>query len=281
MQNYLYHQYNIVIMYPPCLIFSENLLPELRIRVAHQLRSAGFTQSDIAHAFHVSQAMVSKYLSKIVEPSEELDEVATEIARMFSQKRDEKDILLYVCQTCFRWREGGITCVLHNLSNCTVCFNLRSPEIMDRKQKIIQNVKEALALLESSPSVVDLMPEVRMNIAMALDGASNPMEVAAVPGRLIPLHRRVTAVSDPEFGASHHLASILITTGNRAVINIKYSEELLSRFEMLSFSFTISPEERRDILIDEGGFGIEPCAYIFGKDAVDAALKVLRIAELP
>jgi predicted fused transcriptional regulator/phosphomethylpyrimidine kinase len=151
---------------------------------------------------------------------------------------------------------------------------------MDEKQKVIQNVKEALALLESHPPMVALMPEVRMNIAMALKNASNPMEVAAVPGRLIPLHGKVTAVSDPEFGASHHLASILLMTGNKAVINIKYTGEVLSSLKTLSFSYTDSPETPADILIDKGGFGIEPCAYIFGRDAVDAALKVLKIAEI-
>ena len=267
-------------MYPPCLVFIENLLSDLRIRVAHHLKSSGYTQTDIAHYLKVSQAMVSKYLFQTPEKSEEMDEVASEIARMITQKKDEKDILLYLCQTCFRWREGGSTCALHNLSDCTVCTQLRSPEIMSEKQKVTENVKEALTILESNPSVVRVMPEVRMNIAMALQNASNPMEVAAVPGRLIPVHGKITAVSDPEFGASHHLASILIKMGKKAVINIRYTEEMLSLFQNLEIQYSTSPETPADVLIDEGGFGIEPCAYIFGKDAVDAALRVLKIAEL-
>lgn len=266
-------------MYPPCLVFIEQLFSDLRIRIAHNLKAAGFTQAEIAHHVHVSQAMVSKYLSQSLEPSE-MDEVASEITWMIIHGKDEKDILLYLCQTCFRWREGGITCNLHNIANCTVCTQLRSPVIMDEKQKVVQNVKEALILLESNPSIGKLMPEVRMNIAMALHNASNPMEVAAVPGRLIPLHGKVTAVSDPEFGASHHLASILIRTGNKAVINIKYTKKIHSYLETLTFSCTYTPEEYADVLIDEGGFGIEPCAYVFGKDAVDAAFKVLKVAEL-
>lgn len=266
-------------MYPPCLVFIENLFSELRIRVAHLLNDSGYTQADIASHLHVSQAMVSKYLTKAVEPSEELDEVSSEIARMITHRTDEKDILLYVCQTCFRWREGGTICTLHNLSECTVCTQLRSPDLMNEKQHVIHNVKEALFILESTPSIVKLMPEVRMNIAMSVDNASNPMEVAAVPGRLVPVHGKVTAVSDPEFGASHHLASILLKTSNRAVINIRYTEEIRSLFKKTGLSFTSSPDEPADVLIDEGGFGIEPCAYIFGKDAVDAALKIQKVAE--
>lgn len=267
-------------MYPPCLLFIENLFSELRIRVAHNLNAFGFTQADIARQLHVSQAMVSKYLSKTLPPAEPLDETASEIARMMTQEKDERDILLYLCQTCFRWREGSITCHLHNLLPCTVCTQLRSPEVMDEKQHIIQTVKEALLILESTPAVVKLMPEVRMNIAMAVKAACNPMEVAAVPGRLVPVHGKVTAVSDPEFGASHHLASILLETGNKAVINIKYTDEMLSLFEKAGLSFTFTTTERADVLIDEGGFGIEPSAYIFGKDAVDAALTVQKVAEL-
>ncbi len=267
-------------MYPPCLLFIEHLLSDLRIRVAHALKSAGFAQTEIAHHLNVSQAMVSKYLARKVELCEEMDEVSSELARMIIGRKDQQDILLYLCQTCFRWREGGKTCTLHSLPHCTVCTHLRSPDILDEKRTVVQTIKEALAILEDVPQVVKLMPEVRMNIAMSLENASTPIEVAAVPGRLIPLHGRVTAVSDPEFGASHHLASILLKTENNAVINIKYDDKIRSCLDVLGFSLTISWDESADVLIDEGSFGIEPCAYIFGRDAVDAALKVTKIAEL-
>jgi predicted fused transcriptional regulator/phosphomethylpyrimidine kinase/predicted transcriptional regulator len=267
-------------MYPPCVTVIDNMLSDMRVRIAHTLKSSGLTQTEIAHYLHVSQAMVSKYLSRAVEGSEELDEVSSEVARMIIQGRNERDILLYVCQTCFKWRETGVICKLRGLEDCTVCTQLRSPDVLDEKRKTIQKVKEALSILESEPSIAKLMPEVRMNIAMSLKDASNPMEVAAIPGRLVPLHGRVTAVSDPEFGASHHLASILLKTGKKAVINIRYTDKIRSILAKIGISVTHSPEEPADVLVDEGGFGIEPCAYVFGKDAVDAALAVLRVAEL-
>lgn len=263
-------------MYPPCLVFTENVLTDLRTRVAHSLHDNGFTQAQIAHHLHVSQAMVSKYLRQEVEPSP-ADEVAAEIARMITRDTPQQDIILYLCQTCFTWRENGILCRLHNLEPCTVCTKIRSPEVMDEKRQVINNLKEALRILEN-PLVLHLMPEVRMNIAMSLRNASNPMEVASIPGRLIPLHGRATAVSTPEFGASHHLASILLKTGKRAVINIKYTREIDPLFKKAGLT-KMTEGEPGDVLIDKGGFGIEPCAYVFGEDAVDAAFKVLRIAE--
>ena len=277
---YLKTEYNSVIMYPPCLIVVETLLYDLRMRVAHILRDSGLTQTEIAHTLHVSQAMISKYLSSDVEPASEKDEVSQEIARMIIQGRDERDILLYLCQTCFRWREGGSTCSLHDLPGCTVCYQLRSPEVLDEKHRVIQNVREALSVLESCPGVANLMPQVHMNIAMSLEHAKNPMEVAAFPGRLAPVHGVVTAVSDPEFGASHHLASLLLKTGKRAVINIRYADMLASALENLGITFSYSTDECGDVLIDTGGFGIEPCAYIFGKDAVNAAFTLRRISQI-
>jgi hypothetical protein len=257
----------------------EKIFLELRIRVAHHLREKGYSQTRIAAFLHVSQAMISKYLSPpLPELDEELDEVAEELAHMMSEGKNQQEIMLYLCQTCFRWREGGRICDLHAVKECTVCTDLRNPTIMSEKQKVIHKIKEALVILQSDPSIIEVMPEVRMNVAMALDHASTPMDVAAVPGRLIPVHGTVTAVSDPEFGASHHLASILITCGKKAVVNIRYSKSIKGAIIEAGLALSPSSDNPEDVLVDEGGFGIEPCAYVFGEDAVEAALRVRRIA---
>jgi predicted fused transcriptional regulator/phosphomethylpyrimidine kinase/predicted transcriptional regulator len=276
---YLREDYNSVIMYPPCLVVMEKILPELRIRVAHHLREKGYSQTRIAAFLHVSQAMISKYLSQDVpELHEAVDEVAEELAQMMIEEKDRREITLYLCQNCFRWREGGRICDLHAFSECTVCTDLRNPRIMSEKQQVIHKIKEALVILQSDPSVMEVMPEVRMNVAMALENASTPMDVAAVPGRLIPVHGIVTAVSNPEFGASHHLASILIRCGKKAVVNIRYSTVIKEAIKHTALTLSPSSDNPEDVLVDEGGFGIEPCAYVFGDDAVEAALRVRKIA---
>jgi len=267
-------------MYPPCCVVTGTLLPELRMRVTRYLEQEGYSQTKISHFLHVSQAMVSKYLSQpLTESNEELDEVAKELAQMMIKGKDEQEITLYLCQTCFRWREGGMTCTLHGFTRCAVCTQLRNPRIMGEKQQVIEKIKEAILMLQSDPSIMQVMPEVRMNVAMALEESTTPMDVAAVPGRLIPVHGTVTAVSDPEFGASHHLASILLTCNKKAVVNICYSEDIRTAITKCGFTFSLSPDTPADVLVDEGGFGIEPCAYVFGHDAVDAALRVQKITE--
>jgi len=268
-------------MYPPCFAVMGKVLQDLRIKVTHHLVKDGVSQTDIAGVLHVSQAMISKYLSQDPpELGEDFEEVAEELARMIVQEKDEQEITLYLCQTCFRWREGGRTCDRHGLKGCTVCTQLRSPRIMDEKQQVIEKITDALLILQTDPSIIRVMPEVRMNVAMALEKCTTPMDVAAVPGRLIPVHGTVTAVSHPEFGASHHLASILISSGKKAVVNIRYSEAIREAIRRSNLTISSSPEKPADVLVDRGGFGIEPCAYVFGHDAVDAALRVQKIAEL-
>lgn len=268
-------------MNPPCVAVMGKILLDLRIRVTHHLVQNGFSQTDIARQLHISQAMVSKYLSQDPpESGKDFEDVAEELARMMIQEKNEQDIILFLCEACFRWREGGITCDRHGLKDCTVCTHLRNPRITHEKQRVIEKISDALLILQEDSSIIQMMPEVRMNVAMALEKCTTPMDVAAVPGRLIPVHGTVIAVSAPEFGASHHLASILISSRKKAVINIRYSDAIHEAINKSNLEISTSPGEPGDVLVDRGGFGIEPCAYVFGDDAVDAALRVQMIAEL-
>jgi hypothetical protein len=91
----------------------------------------------------------------------------------------------------------------------------------------------------------------------------------------------------------------------RSALNIKYNEEIGKAIETMGFSkylFNRSefPDEAvesevpatwgvklthqnrgsiPDVLIDEGGYGIEPATYVFGLTSVDAVSKAIRIAE--
>jgi len=63
-------------MYPPCCVVTGTLLPELRMRVTRYLEQEGYSQTKISHFLHVSQAMVSKYLSQPPIPLSDLLPVA-------------------------------------------------------------------------------------------------------------------------------------------------------------------------------------------------------------
>ena len=56
-----------------------------------------------------------------------------------------------------------------------------------------------------------LIPEVQSNIGMGLRGAVSEDEVIAFPGRIIKKGREIFILSPPEFGASKHVAHIVLT----------------------------------------------------------------------
>ena len=66
-------------------------------------------------------------------------------------------------------------------------------------------------------------------------------------------------------------------------MNIAYSEIIKKsgfRYSSLTKDFKLKNSTKSiDILLHEGDFGIEPCAYILGKDAVDVVNKIIKIKE--
>jgi len=71
---------------------------------------------------------------------------------------------------------------------------------------------EAVKILESNEDIAELIPEVQMNIGMAIKSiyARGLNDVAAIPGRVVRIGKRVKASYYPEFGASSHIARAIL-----------------------------------------------------------------------
>ncbi len=74
-----------------------------------------------------------------------------------------------------------------------------------------------------------LIPEVMSNLGYALPYAEGPEHVAAFPGRLLKTPQGVLAPAPPAFGASRHIAALILTAQKtrpvlRAAMNIRYVE---------------------------------------------------------
>jgi predicted fused transcriptional regulator/phosphomethylpyrimidine kinase len=51
-------------------------------------------------------------------------------------------------------------------------------------------------------------------------------------------------------------------------------------FDFLTNDYKLKDRKKHlDILLHKGDFGIEPCAYIIGNDAVDVVNKVIKLTE--
>ncbi len=181
--------------------------------------------------------------------------------------------------------------------------------------RVLENLERALDLLLGKGRVVArVIPEVFTNLGMALPKpyARTPMDVAAVPGRIGRYRDGIIVPAKPEFGVSRHIARAILTAMEfdpeiRAAANIIYSagvEKAVRDLELVSGSFDRreEPDEvksveggttvwgiRRaverlggrvpDVIYDYGEHGKEPLTFVFGRDAVEVARKIVLIAE--
>jgi hypothetical protein len=136
---------------------------------------------------------------------------------------------------------------------------------------------------------------------MALPGATEPTDVAAVPGRLIRIRGRLEVPANPEFGASEHVAGLLLAAlavepRLRGALNLATSDALLGAARdrgIDPLEFDPAYEDRRESLIEtfehagdvprvcyhRGAYGIEPNTYVLGETAVEAAELAVELAD--
>ncbi len=114
---------------------------------------------------------------------------------------------------------------------------------------VIEDVREAVTMVEASPGLRDLVAECQMNIGMALSYAVDPLDVAAVDGRLTRQIDGVRAAGCARFGASRHIANTILAVmefdkRKRAALNLKYSTEIVDACKAVGL--TVSYYDRRE-----------------------------------
>ncbi|MBN1133379.1 MAG: bifunctional hydroxymethylpyrimidine kinase/phosphomethylpyrimidine kinase [Methanosarcinaceae archaeon] len=171
---------------------------------------------------------------------------------------------------------------------------------------VLQDMEMAVEMIKNCISFPYLIPEVGSNIAMAIPQAVNVEDVAAVAGRIVKLKNTPAVVGCVEFGASSHVARIILAamqsdTFVRAAMNVRYSKKVIRIIgEMgLKVSYFDRAEEPAhtstmdwgvthaieihgsvpDVIYDEGGVGKEPMVRILGKNATEVAGIAMDIAN--
>ena len=277
---------------PPCILIGDRFLPALRQAVARILvLERGYSQSRAAELLGITQAMVSKYISQQPRADPALERDVSELARHIAQVIEEpEEATRALCSYCMGMRESARLCPLHlaatGQASCHVCMNLRAED--NPRNMVLRMMDQAVtALLQEN--IVSLIPQVRSNIAMCTERPAGPQDVASLPGRLIVVRGRLMSPTLPEFHASHHTTNLLLGINARApalrsLINVRYGPDVLSAADALEFLSVPLPRESgaldvgavtegADCLLDRGDFGIEPCIYLVGRDALDVARK--------
>jgi len=179
------------------------------------------------------------------------------------------------------------------------------------KYSVLKELWEAYKKLKNIKGIWKHVPETRMNFVYSIPEPTEIMDVAGFPGRITVIDEEIIALSKPDFGASRHMARVVIVASKfdpsiRAALNIGYSRELIDRAKKVgllvgSFSRTEEPLEIKmregatlpwgvkhvvkklgrvpDIIYDEGDVGKEPMIRILGRDPEDIIVKLRRLLE--
>ncbi len=177
------------------------------------------------------------------------------------------------------------------------------------RYRVLEELKMAIERLESIPGSGLLVPECQTNFGYALSRPIDRNDVAAVPGRIIRFRDRMKAFSCPEFGASEHVANIILEVMKydpeiRSAINLRYSEDIMraveeANLEVSYFDRREEPEEVKakegmtmkwgvkvaierigkvpDVIYDTGGWGKEPMIVILGESPFKVIEKLDKI----
>jgi len=187
------------------------------------------------------------------------------------------------------------------------------------REMVIGNQLLAVNRLEKCKEFSLLMPEVRVNVVYAMQGARTGKDVAAIDGRITVVNGYPHASGMPQWGASDHMARLILEARKynpliNAGINFKCDKKVIrvvkryAREKKLPYGWidrTKEPPEASDIdgmsipwkvkyLVEQGGrvpvlfyegdgWGKEPLFFALGEDAqgvVNMAMEIARIFKL-
>jgi len=287
----------------------EEFLPTVRSMLAEELRERGLTQSEVAEAIGVSQSAVSKYAHGEVERNgrvladERVRELIEEVAAGLASGDVSRIGALTEIEVLIRRLErGDLLAALHEEAMPELEASGREFAIHDpgsdlrTSERVLASVRRGLRTLERTRGVADLVPAVGSNLVECTPGARDIEDVAGVPGRLFDVKGRLAVPAEPEFGASEHVASVLLSarTGGsdaRAALNLRYDSAIVERFAETShvtaefdaehddleaaIGRTLTETPKADVLYHTGGYGIEPIVYVLGADA-ESVTRIVR-----
>jgi hydroxymethylpyrimidine/phosphomethylpyrimidine kinase len=181
---------------------------------------------------------------------------------------------------------------------------------LSERWKVLQVMREAKKQI-SLLNLVEYIPDVQMNMVYALEGACGIEDVVAFPGRIGIDDGKVYCKGEPRFGASKHIARIVLDVMDRfpylrSCANLRYNRASISRAQEKGFSilflgggtkaskkidrketgfdFLIKKAMKEvdnppDIIYDEGDIGKEPMVRLFARSPLELLQKMEMIAR--
>ena len=265
---------------PACLRLADEVFPRVRAIAARRLVAQGWSQSRAGTAVGLSQAMVSRHLAA-AEPD---DAVAQRLAEDLVQALVSPQPAA-PSQGPSEW-----------------CATLTVGQERAGGEDALRDLLAAERALRAG-NPLRLMPQVGLNVARALPGAASADDVLAFPGRLVEAGGRILNPAPPVFGGSGHLARVLLARRQAqpqtlALANVRAGRDVLAAAKRLGWSVAqvhrgpgaegageasvlaaARASPKAVALHDPGAIGLEPCLYVAGSDASDAAARILLLHD--
>lgn len=259
---------------PACFHLADTVLPRVRQETARRLVAAGWSQSNIARALHVSQPMVSRYAAAGADD----DALVARLSHDLVQDLTHPSPV----------RGPGADPWCHTLSAAAAV-----PE-GDALRDLLTAEQE---LLRHNP--VRVVPQIGLNIARLVPGDDQQDDtVLTYPGRLIVASGRIVPPAPPKPEPDSHLAACLhhlraVDPTVQAVASIRGGPAVCAAAEVEGPIVELPRDDRPDrvalladtivrtgataAIHDPGAFGIEPCLYLADADAAALARRILAI----
>lgn len=241
--------------------------------LAQKLYKNKIDQKTISKLLQLSQPTVSNYLKEPKTTPHHLEETIQEILEELLQNKTIHISSLLTYET--------IPTGKYFLAQA---HELNTP----KRSTIIDHLNEAYKKLNNI-NISPLNPKVKINLAESLPAASNKNDIASYHSGLILANSKIINHNGITFGTSNHLSKFLLQIKEKyphvnAIMNLAYPPQLKKLKSIKTSKLTKDYQlekyvEQPDLLLHPGSFGIEPCAYLIGKDANEVADKLHLILE--
>ncbi len=306
----------------PLFFISKHVIPHFNGIIAHALKERGLSENKIATLLGVTQPAVNMYLKK---PREEYasklrevglteEEIERSVMRLTSAVQEGYQGLEELARFFLELLGSGKLCRYHRSMaelplDCDICMRLFGYGGKEEREGLLEEVRIALKLLERNDKFTNLLPEVRSNLVARLEKAVTEDDVVGIPGRIVEIKGRARALRPPEFGASRHMARVLLEVSKycckvKSAINLKYDDKIdrcIKRLGWKCISISIREEDIKEkdpvissirrslmehkckVFIDaiccSAFYGLEASLYVFAENPIQLAEKVLTLAD--
>ena len=267
-------------------------LERLHMQLARNLRAADWSQAEIADIMGSTQSTISRMahrdLPEMSGTSDQstIDGWAHEISMALRQlgPKAKPSRTRFVMEIAFA--PGQVLRFDKSLTGTDLDSDQEQSSLLKRLEWAVSRI--------DVNRLKNRMPAVGMNIACCLETARSTAEVAAFPGKITIVDGKIRHHETPQFGASKHLANMLIDSrvydkSKTAILNVQPSaekEKIETICEDLDLNLTFAPKgdliphQGIDIILDEGAFGWEPSLYILAHNPLELVDRMHRIISL-